>query len=51
MFGWVPAEIWIFIGLGISIAFIIEIIKILLYKNRSKKYILRKLQEQVAHFS
>ena len=40
MFGWVPAEIWIFIGLGISIAFIIEIIKILLYKNRSKKYIL-----------
>ena len=40
MFGWVPAEIWIFIGLGISIAFIIEIIKIFLYKNRSKKYIL-----------
>lgn len=40
MFGWVPAEIWIFIGLGISIAFIIEIIRILLYKNRSKKYIL-----------
>lgn len=40
MFGWVPAEIWIFIGLGISVAFIIEIIKILLYKNRSKKYIL-----------
>ena len=40
MFGWVPAEIWIFIGLGISIAFIIEIIKILLYKNRDKKYIL-----------
>lgn len=40
MFGWVPAEIWIFIGLGISIAFLIEIIKILLYKNRSKKYIL-----------
>ncbi len=40
MFGWVPAEIWIFIGLGISIAFIIEIIKILLNKNRSKKYIL-----------
>ena len=40
MFGWVPAEIWIFIGLGISIEFIIEIIKILLYKNRSKKYIL-----------
>lgn len=40
MFGWVPAEIWIFIGLGISIAFSIEIIKILLYKNRSKKYIL-----------
>lgn len=40
MFGWVPAEIWIFIGLGISIAFIIEIIKVLLYKNRSKKYIL-----------
>ena len=40
MFGWVPVEIWIFIGLGISIAFIIEIIKILLYKNRSKKYIL-----------
>lgn len=40
MFGWVPAEIWIFIGLGISIAFIIEIIKILLYKNRNKKYIL-----------
>ena len=40
MFGWVPAEIWIFIGLGISIAFTIEIIKILLHKNRSKKYIL-----------
>ena len=40
MFGWVPTEIWIFIGLGISIAFIIEIIKILLYKNRDKKYIL-----------
>lgn len=40
MFGWVPAEIWIFIGLGISVAFIIEIIKIFLYKNRSKKYIL-----------
>ena len=40
MFGWVPAEIWIFIGLGISIAFLIEIIKILLYKNRNKKYIL-----------
>lgn len=40
MFGWVPAEIWIFIGLGINVAFIIEIIKILLYKNRSKKYIL-----------
>ena len=40
MFGWVPAEIWIFIGLGISVAFIIEIIKNFLYKNRSKKYIL-----------
>ena len=40
MFGWVPAEIWIFIGLGISAAFIIEIVKIFLYKNRSKKYIL-----------
>ena len=40
MFGWVPAEIWIFIGLGISVAFTIEIIKILLYKNGSKKYIL-----------
>ena len=40
MFGWVPAEIWIFIGLGISVAFIIEIIKFFLYKNRSKKYIL-----------
>ena len=40
MFGWVSAEIWIFIGLGISIAFIIEIIKILIYKNRDKKYIL-----------
>ena len=40
MFGWVPPEIWIFIGLGISVAFIIEIIKIFLYKNRSKKYIL-----------
>ena len=40
MFGWVPAEIWIFIGSGISVAFIIEIIKILLHKNRSKKYIL-----------
>ena len=40
MFGWVPAEIWIFIGLGISVAFIIEIIKIFLYKNRSKKSIL-----------
>ena len=40
MFGWVPAEIWIFIGLGISVALIIEIIKIFLYKNRSKKYIL-----------
>ena len=40
MFGWVPEEIWIFIGLGISIAFLIEIIKILLYKNRNKKYIL-----------
>lgn len=43
MFGWVPAEIWIFIGLGISIAFIIEIIKILLYKNRDKNIYFRFL--------
>ena len=40
MFGWVPSEVWVFIGLGLSIASMIEIIKIFLYKNRSKKYIL-----------
>lgn len=40
MFGWVPSEVWVFIGLGLSIASMIEIIKICLYKNRSKKYIL-----------
>lgn len=40
MFGWVPSEVWVFIGLGLSIASMIEIIKIYLYKNRSKKYIL-----------
>lgn len=39
MFGWVPSEGWVFIGLGMSIAFMVEIIKIFLYKNRSKKYI------------
>lgn len=40
MYGWVPSEVWIFIGLGMVITFMIEIIKILLYKNRCKKYIL-----------
>lgn len=40
MFGWVPSEVWVFIGLGISITSIIEIIKIFLYKNRSEIYIL-----------
>ncbi len=40
MFGWVPLDGWVFIGLGLSVASMIEIIKIFLYKNRSKKYIL-----------
>lgn len=40
MFEWVPFQVWIFIGLGMCIVSMIEIIKIFLYKNRSKKYIL-----------